>query len=252
MAPVLVDWHARYSQQARWTAPLRRYYLERIALQPGDRLLEVGCGTGAVLAQITNEITPLPALHGLDIDEPALRQAGRHVPGIRLVHGDAQHLPYATDSFQAVICHYLLLWLDDPLAALGEMRRVTRPGGWVLSLAEPDYGGRIDYPEALEVLGEQQREALRRQGADPRLGRKLPGLFQAAGLREVEGGVLGSQWQGPPPAEERAQEWAVLAADLAGRVPQEELERLQQVEQQAWQHGRRVLFVPTFYCVSRK
>jgi len=248
--PTSIDWHARYTQQARWTAPLRRYYLERAGLRPGERILEVGCGTGAVLAQLEHEAHPLPDLHGLDIDPTALLQARYNAQGARLTRGDAHRLPYAAGSFSLVVCHYLLLWLARPLAVLGEMRRVTRPGGWVLALAEPDYGGRIDYPDILAPLGEWQRQALHRQGADADLGRKLAALFHTAGLQQVEAGVLGSQWQGTPSAEEHAQEWAVLAADLQGQVPPAELALLQQIERRAWEQGQRVLFVPTFYAAG--
>jgi len=245
-----IDWHARYTQQARWTAPLRRHYLERVSLLPGDRILEVGCGTGAVLARLAQETSPLPGLHGLDIDPAVLDEAGGNAPEARLSRGDAHHLPYAAGSFRLVVCHYLLLWLAQPLAALGEMRRVTQPGGWVLALAEPDYGGRIDYPDPLAPLGEWQRQALRRQGADADLGRKLAGLFHAAGLQQVEAGVLGSQWQGAPDRREHALEWAVLSADLQGQVAPGELARLQQIDRQAWEQGQRVLFVPTFYAAG--
>jgi len=245
-----IDWHARYTQQARWTAPLRHHYLERVGLLPGDRILEVGCGTGAVLARLAQETSPLPGLHGLDIDPVALDEARGNAPEARLTQGDAYHLPYAAGSFRLVVCHYLLLWLAQPLAALGEMRRVAQPGGWVLALAEPDYGGRIDYPDPLAPLGEWQRQALRRQGADADLGRKLAGLFHVAGLQQVEAGVLGSQWQGAPDRHEHAQEWAVLSADLQGQVDPDELARLQQIDHRAWEHGQRVLFVPTFYAAG--
>ena len=98
------------------------------------------------------------------------------------------------------------------------MRRVTRPGGWVLAMAEPDYGGRIDYPEDLIYLGELQETALRRQGAETRLGRRLSALFHAAGLQEVETGVLGGQWRDAPSLEDLAREWEVLEVDLADKL----------------------------------
>jgi hypothetical protein len=131
------------------------------------------------------------------------------------------------------------------------MRRVTRPGGWVLALAEPDYGGRVDYPEALIPLGVLQEAALSRQGAQTRLGRRLAALFHDAGLAEIETGVLGGQWREAPSPQEQAQEWAVLKADLAGDLPTLELARLRQLDQQAWARGERVLFVPTFYAMGR-
>lgn len=247
-----LDWHSRFSQQARWTAPLRRYLLDQAHLPPDGRALEVGCGTGAVLSALTGELSPpAPRLYGLDIAPGFLRQAARHAPAARLTLGDALRLPYAAGSFDLVYCHYLLLWLAAPLAALAEMRRVARPGGWVCALAEPDYAGRVDYPEPLAALGQAQRAALRRQGADPELGRKLGGLFSRAGLEQVETGVLGGQQRGAPAPIEQAGEWAVIESDLAEVLPPAELARLRQIDAAAWQTGQRTLFVPTFYALGR-
>jgi ubiquinone/menaquinone biosynthesis C-methylase UbiE len=342
------DWHKRFVQQARWTAEAQSYLLRRCGLAKGRRILEVGCGTGAVLAAVQRFVagregqavgvleanepaealnprrgeggfaaddpaeasnpgerarqgaipepaeegsrpgggdgvfaaddraeasnprgrawafissiyeryrprsTPGGGLYGLDLKRDFLLLANRHAPGAVLTQGDALHLPYAGSVFDGTLCHFFLLWVNDPRQALDEMRRVTRPGGWVLALAEPDYGGRIDYPAELAQLGELQEEALRRQGADTRLGRSLKALFQQAGLSEIETGILGGQWRGLPPEEERAQEWAVLEADLDGLLPPGELARLRRLDEAAWQAGERVLFVPTFYAAGRK
>ena len=81
-------------------------------------------------------------------------------------------------SFDICLCHFLLLWIANPLAALKEMRRIVKPGGWVLALAEPDYGSRIDFPPELEALGQAQSKALQSQCADVSVGRKLRGLFK--------------------------------------------------------------------------
>jgi SAM-dependent methyltransferase len=268
-----VDWHARFTQQAGWTEALRRYLFERAGLAPGQRLLEVGCGTGAVLS---SSILQDCQLVGLDLDREFLQQAQQNLaaiprnigytqpsshtltPGIHtdrtvaLVQGDAHKLPYGDAAFDIVFCHFLLLWVRDPAQVVGEMRRVTRPGGWVLALAEPDYGGRVDYPEDLIELGRLQEAALRRQGAETRLGRRLSALFHAAGLVEIETGVLGGQWRAAPTAAERQQEWDVLQADLGAAVPSAELSRLRRLDEQAWLRGERALFVPTFYAMGKK
>jgi hypothetical protein len=150
---------------------------------------------------------------------------------------------------------------------------VTAPGGVVLALAEPDYGARIDYPPELARLGFWQREALRVQGADPDMGRKLKAIFSQAGLEDVEAGVLGGQWTGTPSEQAIESEWEVLEADLkdtpidllvGGKLPggpleeeqreeflEMELGRLWRVEQQAYEQGSRILYVPTFYAWGR-
>lgn len=78
-------------------------------------------------------------IHGLDLESDRLIEAHRHVPAAALTCGDALVLPYPSGIFDITFCHFLLLWVRDPLLALLEMKRVTRSGGAVLALAEPDY-----------------------------------------------------------------------------------------------------------------
>jgi SAM-dependent methyltransferase len=189
----------------------------------------------------------------LDIDFAHLEIAQAEASQAQLCQADAHHLPYPVASFDLALCHFLLLWVNDPLKVLLEMKRVTRPGGAVLALAEPDYAARIDYPPELSELGRWQQVSLQRQGADTLLGRRLPGLLAAAGLQQVESGVLGAQWtgSGPSPAE-RAAERAVLEYDLA-LLPEARpaLDLLMPLDESAWRRGQRVLFVPTFYAWGR-
>ena len=238
-----MDWHARFLQQAGWTANLRKYLFERAGLGQARRILEVGCGTGAVLADL---FTPA-AVHGLDLEPERLLEARLHAPGAILVCGDALALPYASQSFDIVFCHFLLLWVHDPLQALREMKRVTRPGGSVLVLAEPDYTARQDEPAELVPLGRWQTESLRRQGADPGLGRRLGELFHQAGIPLLETGTLQRSGEQRLCPEERELEWAVLESDLAGFVPQDELRKMKKLDEQAWEGGTRRLHVPTYF-----
>ena len=242
--------HERFTQQARWGDSLRRYLFERYGLSDGARVLEVGCGTGAVLSSLRGYANF--EKHGLDIHLPFVRFARSYDPGTRYTCGDALRLPYAGDALDAAYCHFLLLWVPDPAAALAEMVRVTRPGGVVMALAEPDYGGRVDYPPPLAQIGQLQRESLRAQGAEPDMGRRLAGLFHAARLQEIETGVLGAQWQAKTTPGERTAEWDVLESDLRGHLSPAELERMRRVNESAWEDGSRVLFVSTFYAVGRK
>lgn len=246
------EWHKRFQQQARWTHDLRRYIFERVSVSNLSSILSVGCGTGAILQELVIQDTG-GAQHffGLDLNQKFLDLARENIPLARLTCGDAHQLPYPSASFDLSLCHFLLLWVEDPIRVLSEMRRVTRPGHAILALAEPDYGGRIDFPYELEQLGEWQQAALRRQGADPQIGRQLGGLFSRTGLKDVESGVLGGQWSGQPEQEAWKSEWAMLRADLAGSVPTALLDHLQAQDQRAWQHGERVLYVPTFYAWGR-
>ena len=165
--------------------------------------------------------------------------------------GDGNNLPFQPAVFDVVVCHFLLLWVEDPDRILDEMVRVTKPGGWILALAEPDYGGRIDYPRELETIGQGQIQALLDQGANPYLGRALRALFHSAQLSEIRTGLLGGEWQGSPDEDQLESEWETLAQDLSDLLPAGEIERFRRIDHEAWEMGTRVLFVPTFYAVGR-
>jgi SAM-dependent methyltransferase len=249
-----LDWRARFLQQASWTRDLRRYLYARVDLGKARRVLDVGCGTGALLPELLEQAGG--PVFGLDISLTHLEQAAGEAYGAQLVLGDAHRLPLKAHSFDVVLCHFVLLWLADPAAALAEMVRLLRPGGTLLALAEPDYGGRIDHPPELESLGIWQRCSLDEQGADPFMGRRLPGLLFGAGLVQVESGVLGAQWSGLTGPAGLDMEWAVLEHDLRNRLelPDDldlQLDNLRIREEQAWASGERVLYVPTFYAWGR-
>lgn len=254
----LKDWHARYARQAGWTGGLRAWLYEHSGLlrhrKAGNGVLDVGCGTG-VLSRELSEQYGLRAF-GVDLNAENIGYAKVFAPQAHFTQADALHLPFPDGWFSACICHFLLLWLPEPLPALAEMRRVTSTGGVVLALAEPDYGGRLDYPPELAVLGQWQLASLRRQGADPCIGRRLLSLFRQAGLLEVRGGVLGAQWSEKVEPEELESEWQVLRADLEAleaeeRPSPEKVDELYQAELRAWHTGERLIFTPTFYAWGR-
>ena len=241
-----MNWHARYTQQANWTRALREYLFQQVGIKAADRVLEVGCGTGAILSEIRTQ-----ALHGLDLQPASLMEARVHAPTASLTCGDALSLPYPEDAFDISLCHYLLLWVKDPHVTLSEMKRVTKPGGHVLALAEPDYSARIDKPPELAVLGRWQSESLRRQGADPSLGGRLAELFYQAGIELVETGAIESQGKEAPTSAEWELEWAVLENDLADFAPVEEIRRLKRLDEGARTRGERILHVPTYFAWGR-
>jgi len=212
-------------------------------------VLEVGSGTGAVTVDLAQHAPH--RTHGLDLDPAANRFAAARLPDVPFVTGDGLRLPFASGVFGACVCHFLLLWIADPAQVLREMRRVTAPGGWIACLAEPDYGGRIDYPPELTPLGQWQSEALQGQGAHPEIGRALLGLLHTAGLDAVEGGVLGAAWTSAQIAESDPTEWETLRLDLAGTSHAGHLEGLEQAERRARRQGSRVLYVPTFFAHGR-
>lgn len=238
-------WHQRFSLQARWTQPLREHLFCLPDRAFDQRVLEVGVGTGAVLQEIASHSGA--ALHGCDLREDFLARSTVSVPGAALVQADAHDLPYHASGFDLVVCHYLLMWLPEPLSCLMEMKRITRSGGMIAALAEPDYGGRLDYPDRFRDLKKLQIQSLQNQGADPLMGRKLPGLFATLGLNSITSGVYQGRWEEAPSEEETISEWTILQQDLQGFVSEEEIRELKAEERKARAAGTRVVFLPTFY-----
>ncbi len=145
------------------------------------------------------------------------------------------------------------MWVSNPIAVLFEMKRVVRPGGWVVAFAEPDYGGRIDEPEELEKISAIQELSLKQQGAETRMGRKLSGLFHQNGFVDIECGVMGAQWNQSSirSSEESDQEWQVMKSDLNRFNSIHNFEEFRLMDLAARQSGSRILFVPTFYAMGR-
>ncbi len=243
-----MNWHLRYLQQAAWTRDLRTYLFDKAGLQDAHHVLEVGCGTGAILQDIA---TPAPLIgagvrcqyHGLDLEPTSVAQCRIHAPAVSLTRSDGHALPYPDRSFDIVYCHFLLLWVKDPLQVVREMARV---GKVVLALAEPDYSQRVDEPASLKPLGEWQAESLRRQGADPSFGSMLAETFHRAGIQIQEtgpiqgGGMRRSvgEWE---------KEWEVIESDLAGFVSGEEIQKMKVLDETARRQSERVLHVPTYF-----
>lgn len=240
-----MDWHQRYRQQAKWTEDLRNYIFNKIEINDSSRMLEIGCGTGAILKDI-----PFP-VYALDIQLGSLQQAKANAPTSPLTCGDAHFLPYENQSFDISFCHFLFLWLNNPETALAEMMRVTRPNGHIVAFAEPDYSQRLDIPDTLAELGVWQRDALKAQGADTAMGAKLAELFHRAGLNIIETGPISKSTSETFDQHSWELEWAVLESDLASQIPFEKIRQLKELDRQAWLTGERVLYVPTHYLWAR-
>lgn len=234
-----MNWHARYLQQAAWTRNLRTYLFDRAGLADARRVLEVGCGTGAVLREIQSPAS----LIGLDLEPASLAECGIHAPAALLTCGDAHWLPFPDGAFDIVYCHFLLLWVRDPLQVLREMARV---GNTVIALAEPDYSRRVDEPAALKKLGEWQTRALAGRGANPSLGAALGEAFYQAGIRLIETGPIRSA-ERKRSAVEWENEWNVIEADLADSIAGEDIQKMKALDEKARGRGERVLHVPTYF-----
>jgi SAM-dependent methyltransferase len=241
--------HQRYLQQAIWTKENRLRLYSFADIRKAERILEVGSGTGVITAEVSS--LGLNHVYGLDIDPDISAFAHNVDPHSEYLVGDGNQLPFASKTFDMVLCHFLLLWVKEPKAILNEMIRATAPGGSVVAIAEPDYGGRIDYPHSLEKIGSLQGESLIHKGADIELGRKLRSLFEWSGLGGVVVGVLGGEWKEFFLPDSFEDEWNTMERDLAGEIDPEELAKYREIDKEASLRGERILYVPTFYAFGR-
>jgi hypothetical protein len=104
----------------------------------------------------------------------------------------------------------------------------------------------MDKPKELVKLGEWQTESLKRQGADPGFGVRLAEFYFQAGLEIIESGTIQST-EDEASADEWRIEWAVIESDLAGFVPDADIQKMKQVDAIARKQGQRVLHVPTYF-----
>jgi demethylmenaquinone methyltransferase/2-methoxy-6-polyprenyl-1,4-benzoquinol methylase len=111
-----------FGQDRRW----RRSTMAALEPNPGDRVLDVGAGTGVSTAELA---TSGAYAVGVDLSIGMLRAGRRVRPDVPLLAGDALRLPFPDESFDAVTISFALRNVVDPVAALREMARVTRPGG---------------------------------------------------------------------------------------------------------------------------
>ena len=118
-----------FGQDPRW----RRFLVSCIEAGPGDTVLDVATGTGAVAVELARRRGC--AVVGLDQSREMLTEARRRVPeSVQLVEGEADHLPFPDASFDALTFTYLLRYVDDPGATVHELARVVKPGGTIAGL----------------------------------------------------------------------------------------------------------------------
>jgi ubiquinone/menaquinone biosynthesis C-methylase UbiE len=238
------DWHKRYLQQAGWSKPARDHIFQNLNLPPSASILEVGCGTGAVLADYSNNSSY--STFGLDIDRSVLHYCQKKDTKPSLTCGDAYSLPFPNGSFDLTYCHYLLLWLKHPLIAIKEMKRVTRSGSYLCGFAEPDYNGRIVFPTELEKITDLQTRSLIQQGINPNIGRQLRQLFTEANISKVKVGILSAEWN--QSSDNLKSEQEIIKNDLAFLGEKQTLSGLDSNYQFTKDS---IYFIPTFYACGQ-
>lgn len=159
-------------------------------LRRGMDLLDVGCGPGTITVDLARAVAPGRAL-GTDRAMDVLVKAGelaaaRGVDNVVFEPADVHDLPYRDAAFDVVHAHQVLHHLADPVRALREMRRVTRPGG-IVAVRDADYGALSWYPdsEGLHRWAEILEELTVRHSGTPRAGRRTLAWAHEAGFDDV-------------------------------------------------------------------
>jgi SAM-dependent methyltransferase len=206
----------------RWrTAENSAGYLLR-ALQPGTTVLDVGCGPGTITADIARRVAPGTVI-GLDRADEVITMAARDHAADNLTFrtGDVYDLDHPDDAYDVVHAHQVLQHLADPVRALGEMRRVCRPGG-VVAVRDADYAAMTWWPDDPDLTRwlDIYRRVARANGGEPDAGRRLLAWAHAAGFEHVKSSASTWCFDTPQDREWWAQTWAqrVTQSALADRA----------------------------------
>lgn len=165
---------------------LRATAADLLRPRPGDRLLDVGCGTGEVVRAIAGRVGAYGIVVGVEpsvtmLDE-ARRRTGDTTLPVEFRSGDILRLEFDVATFDGVTCERVFQHLHTPDAALAELVRVTRPGGQIV-VSDTDWGMHAIHG-ADPRLTSRVVECWASNGANGWSGRRLPGIFVDAGMRD--------------------------------------------------------------------
>ncbi len=183
-----------------WADDFLELMVQRWKIRPARAVLDVGCGVGH-WGQRLMGLLPDATLAGIDAEETWMQEARERALRLGLQAdyqvARAESLPFADERFDVVTCQTVLMHVDDPLAVLREMVRVTRPGGLVIA-AEPNNLANVAaramaHPEQpwsvirdqLELHHTLGRGKLAVGEGDQSVGEKLPMHFESAGLERI-------------------------------------------------------------------
>ena len=183
-------------------------------LKAGMDLLDVGCGPASITADLAEHVAPgrivaLDAAAGaLEAARATLSERGLSEQ-VELARGDVMALPFEDASFDVVHAHQVLQHLADPVGALAEMRRVTRPGG-IVAVRDAVYSAMTWFPEpaGMEQWRSVYMATARANGGEPDAGSRLLSWARAAGFTDVTASA--STWCYATPADRawQSQTWA--------------------------------------------
>lgn len=185
-----------------------RRAVRAVPLAAGSRVLDVPCGDGFYTAALARHLYPFGKVVAADLSDAYLDAARKMVAGkprlaaVEFTRADAYALPFEADSFDAVWCARSFISLDDPVKALGEMRRVVRPGG-IVAVLEDDELHRVvvNWPVGLELAVEKAMTDAARAKYGTRAGlspaRRLRQFLLDAGLRPLRKRTFAADRQAP-------------------------------------------------------
>lgn len=174
-------------RMGRYAGPLGAAFADLLCPEPGSRVLDVGCGRGALTEPLVARLGPERVV-GVDLAVDDLRACAVRAAGVALCAGDAHRLPFADAAFDRVGAQLVLGLVADAPTALAEMRRVCRPGGVVAGCVW-DFGGGMtllrafwDSATAVDASATAADQArTQRFTTEP----ELAGLWRSGGLAEV-------------------------------------------------------------------
>jgi SAM-dependent methyltransferase len=176
----------RYSTQL--SAPL----CDLVGIVPGRRVLDVGCGPGALVAELVQRVGA-DHVSAIDPSEPFVAAARERFPQVEVLQGSAEALPFDDASFDAALAQLVVHFMSDPVQGVREMRRVTRPGG-VLAVSVWDHaGGSGPLSPFWRVVHELEPSARDESGLYGSREGQLDQLLRDAGLRDVRETALSAR-----------------------------------------------------------
>ena len=248
------DFIKKLELQALETAEERLPLYLEVGLKDAKTILDVGCGSGMVTRDIAN-LTKGKVI-GIDGSQDMIdvaRDVLKTNKNVELRVADAEALPFDDNSFDFVTCNLVLMWAKHPQEVVNEMTRVVKPGGVVLASLEPDYGGKLHYPENPKIDPVFAGAAIRALGGDPHIGRKLRLLFVRAGLETKVGIGNNRIWN----CEEdkkyylHARDFYVKTLKNAG-LSEKEIDKWEYDYLKSLDEGVQLNFFPQFYAIGKK
>jgi ubiquinone/menaquinone biosynthesis C-methylase UbiE len=184
---VAADTYDRF--MGRYSAQLAPAFVEFAGVHWGQRALDVGCGPGAVTAELSRRLGP-DAVAAVDPSEQFVAAARERHPAVDVRRSAAEDLPYPDSTFDATFAQLVVHFMTHPVAGLAEMARVTRSGG-VVAACVWDFAGERAPISAFWQAARQLYGPIEDESGLPgaRVGH-LRELFEAAGLRHVDEATL--------------------------------------------------------------